>query len=166
VVNPANLTDNSSYNALTSKITAIDQCAKNGMPICSGSNVSSGMTAALSSTMLCPGTSCTTQSSANPSRAMVIVTDGIPNCTSNSQPSCTSDHQLLDRAVSQANAAATAGIDVYTIYYGSNSSDAAWLAGLARGKGFALKTPTALELAAAMAKICFSSQGLQHRLVW
>jgi hypothetical protein len=97
---------------------------------------------------------------------MVIVTDGIPNCTSGSQPSCTSDQQLLDRAVSQANAAAAAGIDVYTIYYGSSSSDAAWLAGLARGKGFALNTPTAQQLADKMAAICLGSPGLQHRLVW
>ena len=166
VLNTANPNDMTNYNALTNKITAINGCGSSGMPACSGSNVSAGMTEALNSSMLCPGTSCTLPSPTDPSRAMVIVTDGIPNCTSGSSPSCSSDQQLLDRAVAQADAAASKGIDVYTIYFGSSASDAAWLAGLVRGKGFALKTPTASQLADKMSAVCLGSSGLQRRLVW
>jgi hypothetical protein len=64
--------------------------------------------------------------------------------------------------VSAANAAAAKGIDVYTIYYGTNSSDAAWLATLVRGNGTALKTPTAAQLSTQIQQIC--SQ-MPHRLV-
>jgi hypothetical protein len=97
-----------------------------------------------------------------PKQALVIITDGIPNC-SNSIPNC-SNSTLLNNAVNAANTAKQDGIDVFTIYYGNSDSDAAWLASLARGNGIALKTPDPTKLNTLMQQICSSSLG--HRLVW
>ena len=92
---------------------------------------------------------------------MIVVTDGIPNC--GSTKNCT-NAGLQANAIAAADKAYSDGIDVYTIYYGTSSSDAAWLATLARGKGFALTTPDPTKLATAMTQVCASS--LQHKLVW
>src|SRR5262249_10454013 len=110
-------TDNTNYNTLNNKIQGINQCGTNGMPACSGSNTSAGMNSAI--TQICPNAnSCPTPTTtASTGQAMVIVTDGIPNC--GSTKNCT-DQGLLNNAVNAANDAANKGIDVSTIYYGTS----------------------------------------------
>jgi hypothetical protein len=155
------VSDTTNYNNLKSKVSGINQCGSAGMPPCSGSNVSSGMNSAI--TQFCPtSSSCQSSSGSTSSRqALVIITDGIPNC--GSTRNC-SDSQLLNNAVTAANNASSKGIDVFTIYYGTSNSDAAWLATLVRGNGIALKTPDPTKLADLMQQVCSSS--LSHRLVW
>jgi Flp pilus assembly protein TadG len=152
------VTDNTNYNTLKNKIKGINACGSSGMPACSGSNAAVGMNSAIS--QYCPSKPCPSAGPAGSQQAIVIVTDGIPNCGSTSN--C-SDTTLKNNAVSAANTAYADGIDVYTIYYGTSSSDAAWLATLIRGNGTALKTPTAAQLPTLMQQIC--SQ-MPHRLVW
>jgi Flp pilus assembly protein TadG len=150
------------YDTLKNKIQNINRCGSSGMPPCSGSNISSGMKSAIDA--MCPqASSCPLPESAGAGQALIIVTDGIPNC--GSQRNC-SNTDLKNRAVEQANRAASEGIDVYTIYYGNSDSDAQWLASLVRGKGKAFKTPTASELKDKMRQACESGLELAHRLVW
>ncbi len=156
--NRISVNDTTNYNTLKNKIKGINACNSAGMPACSGSNAAVGMNSALS--QYCPSTPCPSAGPAGSQQAIVIVTDGIPNCGSTSN--C-SDTALKNNAVSAANTAYADGIDVYTIYYGTSSSDAAWLATLIRGNGTALKTPTAAQLPTLMQQIC--SQ-MPHRLVW
>jgi Flp pilus assembly protein TadG len=152
------VTDTTDYNTLKNKIAGINQCSSAGMPACSGSNISAGMNSSIS--QFCPSKPCPSAGPAGSRQALVVVTDGIPNC--GSTPNC-SDTTLKNNAVTAANTAAADGMDVYTIYYGTSSSDAAWLATLIRGNGIALTTPTASQLPILMQQIC--SQ-MPHRLVW
>lgn len=152
------VSDTTDYNTLKNKISGINECGSSGMPACSGSNAAAGMNSAIS--QFCPTTPCASAGPAGSREALVIVTDGIPDC--GSTPSC-SNTTLLNNAVTAANTAAADGMDVYTIYYGSSSSDAAWLATLIRGNGIALQTPTATQLPTLMQQVC--SQ-MPHRLVW
>jgi Flp pilus assembly protein TadG len=155
------VSDSTNYNNMKTKINNIQQCGGTGMPACSGSNVSSGMNAAITS--MCPQAStCPLAASTQTSQALVIITDGIPNCSS-SIPNC-SNSTLLANAVAAADKAKSEGIDVFTVYYGTSSSDAAWLATLIRGNGKAFTTPTPSQLAGLMQQVCSSS--LSHRLVW
>jgi len=152
------VTDTPDYNSLKTKIAGINQCSSAGMPGCSGSNISAGMNSSIS--QFCPSTPCPSAGPAGSRQVLVVVTDGIPNC--GSTPNC-SDTTLKNNAVNSANTAAADGMDVYTIYYGTSSSDAAWLATLIRGNGIALTTPTASQLPTLMQQIC--SQ-MPHHLVW
>jgi Flp pilus assembly protein TadG len=156
--NRISVSDTTNYNTLKNKIKGINACDSAGMPACSGSNAAVGMNSAL--TQYCPSTPCPSAGPTGSRQSIVIVTDGIPNC--GSTRNC-SDATLKSNAVSAANTAAANNIDVYTIYYGTSSSDAAWLATLIRGNGTALKTPTAAQLPTLMQQIC--SQ-MPHRLVW
>jgi len=152
------VSDTADYNTLKNKISGINQCGSNGMPACSGSNAAAGMNSAIS--QFCPTHPCASAGPAGSREALVVVTDGIPDCGSTKGCSNTT---LLNNATTAANTAAADGMDVYTIYYGSSSSDAAWLATLIRGNGLALQTPTAAQLPILMQQIC--SQ-MPHRLVW
>jgi Flp pilus assembly protein TadG len=154
------VSESGNYNTLKNKISGIQRCDSPGMPKCSGSNVSSGMSAAI--TNMCPNASdCPLPTSSGSKQALVILTDGIPNC--GSQPNC-SNSSLKAKAVQQADRASSEGIDVFTIYYGDSDSDANWLATLVRGNGQSFKTPDPSKLAGLMQQVCTSS--LAHRLVW
>lgn len=159
------VSDGTNYTTLKNKISGINQCGSTGMPPCSGSNIAAGMNATL--TQLCPNNSCNSVYSNGTKQAMIIVTDGIPNC--GSTKNC-SDSTLKSNAISAANQARADGIDVFTIYFGTNvcsdpnTCDSAWLATLTRGNGIALTTPDATKLSSLMQTICASS--LSHRLVW
>jgi Flp pilus assembly protein TadG len=152
------VSDSNNYNTLKNKITSIMECGSSGMPQCSGSNVSSGMSSAIN--QFCPSHPCPSAGPSGSRQALVVVTDGIPDC--GNTRGC-SDKGLQTDAVNAANTAATDNMDVYTIYYGTSSSDAAWLATLVRGNGIALTTPTASQLPTLMQQVC--SQ-MFHRLVW
>jgi Flp pilus assembly protein TadG len=152
------VTDAANYNILKNKISGINECGSSGMPICSGSNAAVGINSAIS--QFCPSKPCAYEGPVGSRQALVIVTDGIPNC--GNTPNC-SGTTLKANAVSAANAAASKGIDVYTIYYGTSTSDAAWLATLVRGNGIALTTPQAAQLPTLMQQVCAQ---MPHRLVW
>jgi Flp pilus assembly protein TadG len=152
------VTDTTDYTTLKNKISGINQCSSSGMPVCSGSNTAGGMNSAV--TQFCPTKPCASAGPTGSREAVVVVTDGIPNC--GSTPSC-SDATLLSNAVTAANTAAADGIDVYTIYYGTSSSDATWLASLVRGNGIAMTTPDPAQLSTLMQQVCAQ---MPHRLVW
>jgi Flp pilus assembly protein TadG len=97
---PISATDATNYTNLQNKITGINQCGSSGMPVCSGSNIAAGMTQTIAT--LCPGSSCSSSSSTR--QAMIIVTDGIPNC--GSTPNC-SNSGLQAAAITAANLALT-----------------------------------------------------------
>jgi uncharacterized protein YegL len=154
-----------SYDALTTKISAINSCDKPGMPACSGTNIGGGINTAIA--QICPGNTCANPATYKP--ALVVVTDGQPNnCGSKG---CGNDTPQT-YAEKAALAAGNLGMDVFTIYFCSDGScngsaavaDATWLAKLVKGKGIALKTPTSSQMAALMATVCSTS--LQHKLVW
>jgi Flp pilus assembly protein TadG len=97
---------------------------------CSGSNVASGMQAAIN--QLCqPASSCVESVSTTSTMEMIIITDGDPNCsTYTSQiagqncpagPGTTGNNQLLSDAQTLATTAGQDGISVSTIYYNDNS---------------------------------------------
>jgi hypothetical protein len=96
---------------------------------------------------------------------MVIITDGIPNCSG--QKGCT-DSGLQTQAENLAITAGQKGLDIYTIYYGTNNSDFTWLKKLVTlnqqngGNGQAFNAPKASDLANLMQQVCMNS----HRLVW
>jgi hypothetical protein len=98
--------------------------------VCSGSNVSAGMQAAIN--QLCqPASSCGESVDTTSTMEMVIITDGDPNCstyTSNiAGQNCpagqgtTGNNQLLSDAQTLATTAGQDGISVSTIYYNDGS---------------------------------------------
>jgi hypothetical protein len=97
---------------------------------CGGSNVASGMQAAIN--QLCqPASSCGESVSTTSTMEMITITDGDPNCsTYTSQiagqncpagPGTTGNNQLLSDAQTLATTAGQDGISVSTIYYNDNS---------------------------------------------
>lgn len=160
---PLPVGDTADYNTLKKQIASINACDSRGMPACSGSNIAIGENSAIS--QFCSKTPCS--SAAN--QAMVIVTDGIPNC--GSAKGCTSDAKIQTDAQNASQTAQADGMEVYTIYYGNSSSDAKWLAGLASPNknphpyAHAFTTPKANNLASLMKNgICAPYSSL--RLVW
>jgi hypothetical protein len=158
------------YNQLTQKISQIAACQNNATnsqtlnsPMCStNTSQASGIKAAFD--QFCPTGTCAPSSTSK--NAMVIISDGLPvsssaNMCGGSQ--CTAQ-QLKDMAVAQADTAAAQGIDIYTIYYGSDTAGRDFLATLRRGNGIALDTPNPVDLATLMSRVCATA--LVHRLVW
>lgn len=169
-------------NILTA-ITGLNQCGLPGMPACSGSNIAAGLYQALQAM---------TGGNYHPSsnlagKAVVLLTDGIPNVSNSAQPYGTaqggtytcptsgsgrnrtatcSDSDLQAFAQAQADALWSHGISVFTVFYSGNSgnvaSDSAYLASLVRGVGKAYVTPSASQLSAMMTNVCAS---MPHALV-
>lgn len=122
---------------------------------------------------LCPNRNSCPSATAN--NAIILISDGLPvpsdvNRCNGSQ--CTAD-QLKQMARDQATAAATKGIDIYTIYYGSDNNGRNFLAELSRNAKNSstapdpqnsFDTPEPNKLSDLMQAIC--SKALQHRLVW
>ena len=173
-ISPTSVTDSSSYNFLKNQIGDPNN-TQSGIRICSGyaspypqcntnTSQASGMQVAYNT--FCPYTPCPVAGNAGSKNAMIIVSDGLP--VSSSANMCGSSQctvaQLKQKAVDQANAAATQQIDIYTIYYGTDTAGRDWLKTLIRGNGIALDTPDASKLASLMGKVCVTA--LKHRLVW
>jgi Flp pilus assembly protein TadG len=160
-------TQDNTYTALQNKIGQISNCTNNdassismNIPKCNtATNQAAGIQAAFN--QFCPTGTCTPSSTSK--NAMVIVSDGLPVCGSGAPAGCTAQ-SLRDAAVQQANTAAAQGIDIYTIYYGSDSAGRDFLASLKRGNGIALDTPAADQLSTLIGQIC--AKALVHRLVW
>lgn len=149
-------TTSTNDTTLKNAINAINGCGTSGMPACSGTNFSPALTSA--TTTICPSGSCTSVPS-GPRNAVVFVTDGVPNCVGMSG----GDTACKNAAITAVNTAATDGIDVFVIYYGTNSSDAAWLQTLPRGHGIYLNAPTPGQIVTSMQAICAT---MPHRLAW
>jgi Flp pilus assembly protein TadG len=143
---------------LSTKINAIGGCGTNGMPACSGTNFAPALTS--STNLICPSGNCTATST-GPKNAIVFITDGEPNCSGMSGGAAACENA----AITAVNTAAAEGIDVYVIFYGpANSSDAAWLQTLPRGKGTYLNAPTSDQIKSGAQQICLQNQ--PPRLVW
>lgn len=163
---------------IATKINSLRQCGTGTMPECSGSNIAAGLYQALK-TM----TSAAYHPSPNlAGKAVVLITDGIPNLSNAAQPytvaqgglniignllgNVLQDAMLLTFARTQADALWANGISVYTIFYSGNSgspiTDALNLAGLVRGTGKAYSTPNASQLSTMMTNVCSS---MPHVLV-
>lgn len=92
-------------------------------------------------------------------RVIVLITDGRPACCTlvsgavscNETDSCAQGRAAY--GVDMANAAANAGIHVFTVSLGSNPEQTAYVASLARGIGTSYDTPNATELSAILARI-------------
>lgn len=152
-----NATTSANDQTLKNAINNINGCGTSGMPPCSGTNFAPALNSATS--LLCPSGNCTPTGATSPRYSIVFVTDGQPNCSgmSGGQTAC------QNAAITAVNAAAAAGIDVYVIYYGSNSTDAAWLKTVPRGNGIYLNAPTPSQITSSMQQVCSS---MPHRLVW
>ena len=169
-INITSVGTTSNYNNLKNAITGMNICGNSGQPACSGTNIAAGIQAGIS--QFTGGGY--TQPSANFGKAIILVTDGIPNWTNSSTTNngaygssmggactgCTSangDSVLAANATAQADAAHTAGIDVFTIFLqqaGSTVADQNFLASLVRGNGKAYTTANSGSLSALMGSVC------------
>jgi len=141
------------YAALSAAIGSLRSCGKSGMPPCSGTNIGSGIDAAIP--LLTGGTS-------ERAPAMIIVSDGMPQ---SSLPGYTDD-DLADWANDSANDADALGISIFTLFYSGNDGRAGaaeFLAGLVRGNGTAHETPDPDDIANQLHEICL--EGLTVMLV-
>lgn len=92
-------------------------------------------------------------------RVIVLITDGIPACctTTGTWVSCTTTDacaaNLAQHGVDMANAAAAAGISIFTVSFGADPTQAAYNASLARGIGTAYNTPDSTQLSNILAEI-------------
>lgn len=164
------------YTALTNKITTIKACNQPGGPLCSGSNVASGIYRATKSDMF--GNAAYADTNMN----IVVITDGVPNFSnsiaspgygmengtyptpSSATPVCSgyscTDANLLTMAQNQATYAWSKGINVSTIYYSGNTPSAdraayaASLATLRKGTGISLVVPSQTQINSSFAAFC------------
>jgi hypothetical protein len=92
-------------------------------------------------------------------RVIVLVTDGIPACCTRTGTavSCTSTGPCADalaqHGIDMADAAAAAGISIFTVSFGADPVQAAYNASLARGIGTSYNTPDSAELASILSEI-------------
>ncbi|HTW70973.1 MAG TPA: TadG family pilus assembly protein [Acetobacteraceae bacterium] len=156
-------------STIESAINSLNYCGTALMPVCSGSNVASGIYSAIQQ--------FNSVSSANAIKNIIIITDGVPNADSiiytiadgiyptptSTTPVCTilcTDANLLTMALDQAADAYAAGINISTIYYSGDtptseqSSYAASLAGLRKGVGVSLVAPTPAQITTVLGGFC------------
>lgn len=146
----------SQYNSLTTAISTIQNCGQGSMPPCSGTNIGAGLDEAIA---LLSGTS-----SVNLPKAIILVTDGMPQSSSNNPGYTTA--QLENWAVSSANMADDLGISIFTLFYSGNSTSstaAGFLEGLVRGEGTAHETADPDEISEKLEQIC--KDGMHTMLV-
>jgi hypothetical protein len=132
------------YSILQSDIAAIQDCAVGGPP-CSGSDLAEGMAA---------GIALFSQSNYSPTlgtrKAIIFVSDGAANVTSqcvNSKLSDTQDNTLA--ATEASNAWTNSGISVFSLlyYHGSdNQTDINAMEALVQGQGTYLQEATGSQL--------------------
>lgn len=138
------------YNSLSASIGSFKPCGKTGMPPCSGTNIGAGIDAAIP---------LLTASTTERPRAIIIVSDGMPN---SSLPGY-SHEDLADWAIDSADQAAASDISVFTLFFSGNDGSpgaTAFLAGLVRGQGTAHATPDPDELATELQEICLEGMSL------
>lgn len=146
----------SQYDSLKTAINKITNCGVGTMPKCSGTNIGAGLDAAIGL--------LTTSTSVGLPRAIILVTDGMPQSSSNN-PGYT-DSQLKKWAITSADKAASNGISVFTLYYSGNESSSEaedYLRSLVRGEGTAHSTASADEIGDKLQEIC--KDGMNSMLV-
>lgn len=135
------------YWSLSQSVSDLTLCNGPGMPICSGTHVAPGITAATN-------LFATSPHGPEINRAVVVVGDGAPNPTGpNSKLTI---QQMKDLANKAADSAAAKGISVFTVFYDETNDDAAaaFFEGLVRGKGRAMRTPIPTDLPELLLSIC------------
>ncbi len=135
------------YSNLSKSISKLALCNNPGMPVCSGTHVAPGITAAADTFDASPH-------GPEVNRAVVVVGDGAPNPSGPN--SALTIQQMKDLANQAADAAAAKGISVFTVFYDADNDDAAadFFEGLVRGKGRFLRAPVAAELPELLVSIC------------
>lgn len=139
---------NTEYNNLKSLVTNTLLCGNKGMPVCSGTDIGAGLEEALkvyadTNYVPVPGIP----------KAIILVSDGEPNVSSDGSHPKMTNAQLLTYAQQQSDAAWAKGIHVYVVFFNRDNDQAASakVATLARGNGDFVqvqdpkKLPEALE---------------------
>ncbi|HEX5011259.1 MAG TPA: vWA domain-containing protein [Planctomycetota bacterium] len=138
-----------SYALLNSAVNAIKLCGSVGAPICSGTDIAAGLQAGTNMLTAAPPL-------AGVGKAIVMVTDGQPQpSTQGSHPTSTAT-QLKALATQWADNADAAGISVFIVYYDGDNDPAAkaFLQTLVRGEGIFLTTPDPAQIPALLDTIC------------
>jgi von Willebrand factor type A domain/Putative Tad-like Flp pilus-assembly len=145
-----------SYSALTAAVTGIKVCGSTGSPICSGTDIASGLQAATNMLTSAPVVT-------DAKKAIVLVSDGQPEpSTKGSHPTSTQT-QLKALATQWANNADAAGISIFVVFYDADNNFAAqtFMQTLVRGEGIYLTTPTPSQIPVLLQKICSKLNKLQ-----
>jgi len=165
------VTTTTNYNSLTNAINSMNICGNSGQPACSGTNIAAGIQLGLSKF-----TTGYTPAVNGYGKALIIVSDGEPNWTRSSTTNnglygptmggtctgCTNqtngDAGLRANAIAQADAAAAAGLSIFTVYLdqsnGTNTAARDFLASLVRGNGQAYSSTQSNQLSNLMFNIC------------
>ena len=144
------------FQATYNSFSNLSPCGTGGMPPCSGTHIGSGMDIALNQFATYDAAHGGDDDGGGPprERAMIIVSDGAPNCKS---PACTTSTQdLRDQATALADQAADEGISVFTVLYNENHSSGAtnFLSSLVRGQGTFHETPDPQRLTDLLEQVC------------
>ena len=138
------------YNTLSAIIGGINNCGVGAMPPCSGTNIGAGLDEGIA--VLSASTST------NLPKAMILVSDGMPQSSANNPGY--SDDDLADWARNSADIAHSKGISIFTLFYSGNDGRAGaddFLEGLVRGDGTAHETANPSEISDKLQDICKDS---------
>jgi hypothetical protein len=140
---------NSNYSTLSSIFSSIQLCGSTGMPVCSGTDISSGFDEALavysdpSYTMPAGG------------KTVVLVSDGQPEASSSGKNPTLNSAQLLALAQQRADSLWTLGVHVYVVFFDrdDDATAAANLQRLIRGSGEFVRVSDPTQLPQALSDI-------------
>jgi Flp pilus assembly protein TadG len=140
-------TISSEYSTLSHIISSVKLCGNSGMPVCSGTDIASGLEEAIK-----VFNDPDYLSFAGATRAIVLVSDGEPSASSSGSHPTLSNSQLLDLAVEKADEAWAQGIHVYVVFFNrENSATAAGkVSQIPRGMGNFVQVTDASKLPDAM----------------
>ncbi len=139
------------YSDLVLILDGVDSCGNPGMPPCSGTDPAAGLTAAHNIFV---------NSGPNPypntKKAIVLVSDGQPQNSSQGSHPKMSNAQLRTLAEQVADDLADDDISLFTIFYDqANDNFAAnWLENLTRGEGTFQRTPDPDDLGLLLSEVC------------
>jgi Flp pilus assembly protein TadG len=140
----------SNYTALTQIISNTKLCGNSGMPVCSGTDIASGLEEAIK-VFSDPNYT----SSVGSVKAIVLVSDGEPTQNSSGAHPKLTDSQLLTLAQQKADEAWAQNIHIYVVYFNrdGDQSAAAKVATLKRGSGDFVQVSNPKHLPDALEKI-------------
>ena len=138
-----------SYATLNTGMNNIKLCGSVGAPICSGTDIAAGLQAGTNMLTAAPPL-------AGVGKAIVMVTDGQPQPSSQGSHPTSTAAQLQALATQWANNADAAGISIFIVYYDGDNDPAAkaFLQTLIRGEGSFLTTPDPAQIPTLLNKIC------------
>ena len=140
------------YNTLISKNNSLNLCGSSGMPVCSGTDQAAGLEKALE---VFTSSAYTSSATASTPKAVVLISDGEPNVSSNGMHPTYSNTQLMNLCKADADALWAKKIHVYVAYFNrdNDATAAANVAQLVRGDGLFLQTNDATQLPSLMNQI-------------